>query len=104
MMGEVFEVRDAPWRGIGTIPASGLYLRKEFEDHDASKRFEGEASEAVYEMPHGCRCGEVLRAVCYPWDCPLYNKACTPENPVGPCMVSREGSCYISSKYGAEAP
>jgi len=104
MMREVFEVRDAPWRGIGNIHSSGLYLRNEFEDHDASRRFEGETSEAVYEMPHGCRCGEVLRAVCYPWDCPLYNRVCTPEDPVGPCMVSREGSCYISAKYGAEAP
>ena len=101
LMEEVFEICDAPWRGIGTIPASGLTLRKEFEDHDASKKFAFE-SEASYEMPHGCRCGEVLRAVCYPWDCPLFNKGCTPESPVGPCMVSHEGSCFISAKYGVE--
>jgi hydrogenase expression/formation protein HypD len=103
LMEEVFERRDAPWRGIGTIPDSGLALKKEFEDHDASKRFDFE-SEANYEMPHGCRCGEVLRAVCYPWDCPLFNKSCTPESPIGPCMVSHEGSCFISAKYGVEQP
>jgi len=101
LMDEVFEACDAPWRGIGTIPVSGLRLRREFEDHDASKRFVFE-TEASYEMPHGCRCGEVLRAVCYPWDCPLFNKGCTPESPVGPCMVSHEGSCFISAKYGVE--
>ncbi len=101
LMHDVFEVGDAPWRGIGTIPYSGLYLRKEFEDNDASKKFDFE-SEASYEMPHGCRCGEVLRAVCYPWECPLFNKSCTPETPIGPCMVSHEGSCFISAKYGVE--
>jgi len=103
LMNEVFEVCDAPWRGIGTIPSSGLRLKKEFEDHDASKLFDFE-SETSYDMPNGCRCGEVLRAVCYPWDCPLYNNVCTPESPVGPCMVSHEGSCFISAKYGAEQP
>jgi len=103
LMEEVFEVGDAPWRGIGDIPQSGLYLRPEFESHDASKKFHFE-SEASYEMPHGCRCGEVLRAVCYPWECPLFNKGCTPESPVGPCMVSHEGSCFISAKYGVEQP
>lgn len=103
LLDEVFERRDAPWRGIGKIPDSGLALRAEFEDHDASKRFDFE-TEASYEMPHGCRCGEVLRAVCYPWECSLFNKDCTPESPVGPCMVSHEGSCFISSKYGVEQP
>lgn len=99
MLEEVFKITDAPWRGIGMIPKSGLSLRPEFQDHDASNRFElGE--EEDYAMPSGCKCGEVLRAVLYPWDCPLYNNICTPESPVGPCMVSHEGSCYISSRYG----
>jgi len=101
LLDEVFERRDSPWRGIGTIPDSGLALRDDFEDHDASKRFDFE-TEASYEMPHGCRCGEVLRAVCYPWECPLFNKGCTPESPIGPCMVSHEGSCFISAKYGVD--
>jgi len=101
LMERVFEPEDSPWRGIGTIPRSGLGLRPEYEEHDASKRFETEAEED-YTMPEGCRCGEVLRAMIYPWDCPLFNGACSPEDPVGPCMVSREGSCYIAAKYGVE--
>ena len=103
LMDEVFKKCDAPWRGIGIIPDSGLALKKEFEDHDASKKFVFE-SETNYEMPHGCRCGEVLRAVCYPWDCRLFNNECTPESPIGPCMVSHEGSCFISAKYGENLP
>ncbi len=101
LMDEVFKVVDAAWRGIGVIRSSGLALRREFEEYDASKRFELEASES-YEMPEGCRCGEVLRALIYPWECPLFQRACTPETPVGPCMVSREGSCYIAAKYCVE--
>ena len=103
LLEDVFDIRDAPWRGIGNIPGSGLTIKKSFEDHDASKKFDLE-SEVSYEMPHGCRCGEILRAVCYPWDCPLFNKTCTPDSPVGPCMVSREGSCFISAKYGVDKP
>lgn len=99
LLEEVFEPVDAPWRGIGSIPRSGLALRPRFLEHDASKRFEVEIEES-YSMPEGCRCGEVLRALIYPWDCPLYGNACRPESPVGPCMVSQEGSCYISAKYG----
>jgi len=101
MMDEVFSAEDAPWRGIGTIPRSGLGLRPEFEEHDASLRFEVETEED-YSMPAGCRCGEVLRAIIYPWECPAFNSGCDPENPVGPCMVSHEGSCFIAAKYGAE--
>ena len=100
-MEEVFKVVDTAWRGIGVIPKSGLALREEFEEYDASRRFDLELSES-YEMPKGCRCGEVLRALIYPWECPLFRSACTPETPVGPCMVSREGSCYIAAKYGIE--
>jgi hydrogenase expression/formation protein HypD len=98
---EVFDVEDAPWRGIGDIPKSGLTLKKEFQDHDSSKIYDIETEED-YTMPKGCRCGEVLRALIYPWDCPIFNKACSPESPVGPCMVSHEGSCYIAAKYGID--
>jgi hydrogenase expression/formation protein HypD len=101
LMYRVFEKCDAPWRGIGTIPDSGLSIRDEFSAHDASKKFEVETEES-YGMPHGCKCGEVLRAVCYPWDCPLFNRGCCPETPIGPCMVSHEGSCFIAAKYGVE--
>jgi len=101
LLKQVFEPEDAPWRGIGVIPQSGLKVRDEYEAHDASKRFHVE-TEVSYEMPPGCRCGDVLRAIIYPWECPLFNKTCTPESPVGPCMVSHEGSCYISARYGVE--
>lgn len=101
MVEEVLKPTDAPWRGIGVIPESGLKIREEYSQYDASERFEIETEES-YEMPEGCRCGEVLRAMIYPWDCPLFNKACKPELPVGPCMVSHEGSCYIAAKYGVE--
>lgn len=101
LMAEAFEPVDAPWRGIGTIPRSGLAVSRRFEEYDASKRFDMEVEES-YAMPEGCRCGEVLRALIYPWDCPLFNTVCTPESPVGPCMVSQEGGCYISAKYGVE--
>lgn len=101
MLEKVFEREDAPWRGIGMIPESGLIIRPEYEDHDASKLFNIE-TETSYDMPAGCRCGDVLRAIIYPWECPLFNKTCTPSSPVGPCMVSREGSCYIASRYGVD--
>ncbi len=101
LMDTVFETVDAPWRGIGVIPKSGLKIRDEYADHDATARFPVQEEES-YEMPSGCRCGDVLRAIIYPWQCPLYNTACTPDNPVGPCMVSHEGSCYISARYGVE--
>ena len=101
MMDKVFSAEDAPWRGIGTIPRSGLRLKPEFEGHDASLRLEGEAEED-YSMPAGCRCGEVLRAVIYPWECPAFNRDCDPEHPIGPCMVSHEGSCFLAAKYGVE--
>ena len=99
LLEQVFELEDAPWRGIGVIPDSGLKIRNEYLAHDATKRFDIE-TETSYEMPHGCRCGDVLRAIIYPWECPLFNKTCSPESPVGPCMVSHEGSCYISARYG----
>ena len=103
LLDQVFEHEDAPWRGIGVIPRSGLKVREEYAEHDAAKRFTVETEDS-YEMPSGCRCGDVLRAIIYPWECPLFNKTCTPDNPVGPCMVSHEGSCYISARYGVEQP
>ncbi|MFC1802382.1 hydrogenase formation protein HypD [Thermoproteota archaeon] len=98
---QVFKTEDAPWRGIGTIPKSGLQLRQEYSRYDASKKFDV-LVEDTYSMPVGCKCGEILRAMIYPWDCPLFNNVCNPNNPVGPCMVSHEGSCYIAARYGVE--
>jgi len=99
-MNEVFEPCPAQWRGMGTIPASGLKLRTEYSQFDAEQVFDidpGPTREAK-----GCICGEVLRGVKTPTDCPLFAKACTPENPVGACMVSSEGSCFTYYLYGGK--
>ncbi len=90
---EVFEPCDAAWRGMGTIPGSGLKVREEYAAYDAERRFGIEAPDA--EEPRGCRCGDVLKGLIDPQDCPLFGDKCIPDNPVGPCMVSSEGSCGI---------
>ncbi|HTZ40972.1 MAG TPA: hydrogenase formation protein HypD [Syntrophales bacterium] len=97
VMAEVFEPGDADWRGLGTIPASGLRLRHEFEDFDALRRFTLPDIRSIEFR--GCRCGEILRGVMAPAECQLFMKACTPANPVGPCMVSSEGTCAAYYKY-----
>ncbi len=101
VMKKVFEVCDAEWRGIGVIPESGLSLRTNFEGFDASKIFDVDVPPT--KEPVGCSCGEILRGVKLPCDCKLFGKACTPENPVGPCMVSTEGSCAAYYRYGEVA-
>ncbi len=102
MIYKFFEPADTLWRGIGTIPMSGLKLRKEYEHFDAATKF-GVDTE-LPERPTPCRCGEVLTGSIYPTDCPLFGKACTPANPVGPCMVSSEGTCAAYYKYGVANP
>ena len=94
---EVFETCTATWRGLGDIPGSGYKLRDEYAAFDAVRRFAPEVEPTV--DPKGCRCGDVLRAHMAPSDCPLFRKVCTPENPVGPCMVSSEGSCAAYYRY-----
>ena len=94
---EVFETRTATWRGLGDIPGSGYRIREEFAQFDALKRFQPEIEPTI--NPKGCRCGDVLRARMEPSECPLFRKVCTPENPVGPCMVSSEGSCAAYYRY-----
>ncbi len=94
---EVFEPCDAVWRGLGRIEGSGYALRGKYAAFDAVKRF-APAVEPTVE-PRGCRCGDVLRGCMPPDECPLFARACTPENPVGPCMVSSEGSCAAFYKY-----
>ncbi len=94
---EVFEPTDSKWRGIGIIPQTGLKIKEKYSDFDARKFFELEV-EPSKETP-GCRCGDVLRGVLFPYQCPLFGKACTPESPVGPCMVSSEGSCAAYYRY-----
>lgn len=98
VMERVFAICDTPWRGLGTIPGSGLCLREEFREFNALHRFEIPEVDAPEEP--GCRCGEVLKGLIAPAECPLFGKACTPADPVGPCMVSSEGSCAARYRYG----
>lgn len=94
---EVFTTVDATWRGLGVIPESGYAIRPEYAQFDAFLRFEPEVEPT--QEPKGCRCGDVLRGAMTPAECPLFRKVCTPENPVGPCMVSSEGSCAAYFRY-----
>lgn len=94
---EVFETCTATWRGLGDIPGSGYRIRDEFANFDAVRRFEPDVEST--RDPKGCRCGDVLRARIAPNECPLFRTVCTPENPVGPCMVSSEGSCAAYYRY-----
>lgn len=98
IMQEVFEVSDAKWRGLGSLPGSGLVLRSKYAQFDAQKAFELK-TESVQETP-GCKCGEILKGKLTPDQCPLFARKCTPAHPVGPCMVSTEGSCAAYYKYG----
>ncbi|MCR5576111.1 MAG: hydrogenase formation protein HypD [Oscillospiraceae bacterium] len=97
MIARCFEARGDVWRGLGAIPASGLGLREELSGFDAEKRFQVRYAEA--EPPTACRCGEVITGRRRPEACPLFGRACTPEDPVGPCMVSSEGACAAAYKY-----
>ncbi len=94
---EVFEPADSQWRGLGVIPLGGLALREEYADLDALARFGIEMPESR-EHP-ACRCGEVLRGAIRPPECSAFGAACTPEHPLGPCMVSSEGACAAAFKY-----
>ncbi len=96
---EVFEARDAAWRGIGTIPASGLGLRAAFADRDAAARFGLAPDPEVADTSPGCRCGDVLLGRLEPEACPLFGRACTPDAPVGPCMVAFEGTCAARYRH-----
>ncbi|VEN74170.1 protein required for maturation of hydrogenases [Candidatus Desulfarcum epimagneticum] len=94
---EVFETVDANWRGIGVIPKSGFKIRDDFSGFDAEKIFRLPAIES--KEPKGCACGEILIGAKIPPECPLYKKTCSPMRPVGPCMVSTEGTCAAYYKY-----
>ncbi len=97
IMYEVFRPADALWRGIGMIPGSGLEFSEAYADLDAKRSF-GIVIEDCPPLP-GCKCGDVLKGRMRPDQCPLFKKSCTPAKPVGPCMVSTEGSCAAYYKY-----
>ena len=99
LMDEVFELRPQfEWRGLGVIPDSALRLRDAFAAHDAEARFD--VAEVGIADPKGCACGDVLKGRIKPWQCKLFGTACTPDVPVGTCMVSAEGACSAYYKFG----
>lgn len=98
VMSQVFETSDANWRGIGVVPQSGLMLREDYRRFDAERAFKIELEPP--REPEGCLCGDILRGVKTPPDCKLFRRVCSPEHPVGPCMVSSEGSCSTYYHYG----
>ena len=98
LMEKVMQPCDSEWRGLGVIKMSGMTLRDEYADFDARKK---------YDMPEikgkpnpACRCGDVLQGKCKPSDCKVFGKVCTPQHPVGACMVSGEGACSAYYQYG----
>ncbi|MCX6663783.1 MAG: hydrogenase formation protein HypD [Euryarchaeota archaeon] len=102
IMKQVFEPADVKWRGFPVILQSGLMLRKKYVQYDARKKYEEELSELTekeFTEPVGCLCGDVLRGLISSKECPLFGRQCTPDNPVGPCMVSSEGNCNIQYRY-----
>ena len=98
LLAQVFTPSDARWRGIGVIPNSGLDFRPEYAAFDAARQLPVTVEEAI--EPAGCRCGDILKGKIAPQDCPLFARRCTPQDPVGACMVSSEGTCAAAYKYG----
>jgi hydrogenase expression/formation protein HypD len=97
LMNSVFTPSDAEWRGLGVIPGSGLKLRPEYAEFDAVTRFPVDTSYST--EPKGCICGSILTGRKIPPDCALFGRSCTPDHPVGPCMVSSEGTCAAYHQY-----
>jgi hydrogenase expression/formation protein HypD len=96
---ETMEVRETfEWRGLGFIPESAMSIRPEFADWDAEVRFEVPGVRVA--DPKACQCGEVLKGAIRPWECKVFGTACTPEHPIGTCMVSSEGACAAYFNYG----
>lgn len=100
VLDRVFTTGESAWRGLGVIPQSGLAIRPEFERFDAARLFGMEGLDRT--VPNGCSCGDILRGRKTPPECQLYKKTCTPESPMGACMVSTEGTCAAYYKYYAE--
>ncbi len=104
LINEVFEIGDAYWRGIGKIPNSGFEIRKKYSRFDAKVKYREilnslNTKYQILNTSAGCICGAILRGLKEPKDCKLFNKKCTPDNPIGACMVSSEGACGIEAKF-----
>lgn len=110
LISEVFEIKDAKWRGLGEIKNSGLKIRAKYKKQDAEHVYKDlikeiirfasrRMAEETKPKPSACKCGLVLQGLIEPRDCPLFKKICSPDNPQGACMVSVEGSCNIEYRY-----
>lgn len=104
MLEQVFVEEDRNWRGFPVLPKSALELRPEFDQYNARVTFADiiEGAPVVKEEMGNCRCGEMLRGLIQSKECPAFGRACSPKRPMGPCMVSREGSCNISYRYRSD--
>ncbi len=108
LINEVFEAEDAIWRGFGKIPNSGFEIKRKYFHLDAKIKYKNILNSISAKPKHqktlgaaaGCICGAILRGLAEPKDCRLFNRKCTPENPIGACMVSREGACGIAARFG----
>ena len=99
VLSEVFELRPHfEWRGLGVISQSGLALSEAYAEFDAELRYSVPGVRVA--DPKACQCGEVLKGVIKPWECKVFGTACTPERPIGTCMVSSEGACAAYYNYG----
>ena len=99
MLEEYLEAHDEVWRGMGTISNSGLVLKEQYAQFDAKKKFNILVGEPRVTK---CRCGEIVRGLITPEECVLFNKSCTPTHPIGPCMVSTEGTCAAHYQFMRE--
>jgi len=98
LVSETMEPCDSMWRGLGIIQASGMQLNEQYRAYDARRKY---TIPPIEGKPNPlCRCGEVLKGKCKPYECSLFGKGCTPEHPIGACMVSSEGACSAYYKYG----
>jgi hydrogenase expression/formation protein HypD len=103
----IMDIVDANWRGVGMIAASGFALKPAWAAHDARRQwpdYNATARKRAGQMPPGCDCARVVLGKIYPNECVLYGRACTPRNPIGPCMVSDEGACRIWWSTGVRKP
>lgn len=103
LINDVFDVVDGKWRGLGIIPASTLVLKQAFSDYDALKKYGIKLVDGVDSQP-GCKCHLVVIGKIKPDSCPLFLNTCTPQNPVGACMVSMEGTCRVWAKNASSTP
>lgn len=97
LLAECFEIKDAHWRGFGTLPQSGYAIHRDYAAYDAFNHIDAPVTKTT--VTKGCRCGEIVKGKESPFECKLFGKACTPVQPMGPCMVSSEGTCSTYYRY-----